>query len=68
MNGDQTRRLASLKWGIVLIAIGSAFLIGQTFDPRISESITVGGMFLLGGIGFLVYYFLVKNMTGEVEK
>ena len=65
MNGDQHRRFTSLKWGIVLIAIGCAFLIGQAFGQDLAETITVGSIFLFGGIGFLVYYFLVKNMTGE---
>ena len=59
MDRDLQCRFSSLKWGIVLIAIGCAFLLGQTFDRDLAETITIGSMFLLGGIGFLVYYFIV---------
>ena len=53
-----------MKWGLVLIGIGLALFIGQLFPYDIKEEITIGGMFFLAGVGFLIYYFIVKNISG----
>ena len=60
--------LSSLKWGLVLIGIGLAFLFGQFFPSRISEEMTVGGMFLFAGLGFLIYYFVAKEKLGQMNQ
>lgn len=57
--------LASVKWGLVLIGIGAAFLIGRVFSREISEEITIGLMFLFAGIGFIVYYVMAKKQVEE---
>lgn len=62
-NNMQQRSLHSVKWGLVLIGIGLALFIGQLFPHEIKEEITIGGMFFLAGVGFLIYYFMVKNMS-----
>ncbi len=59
--GTATSPFSSVKWGLVLIGLGLALLLGQLFPYRISDTMTVGFMFLFAGIGFLIYYFLVKN-------
>ena len=51
---------ASLKWGMVLIAIGLAFLIGQLV-PHLEGEITVACMFIFSGIALLLFYFLAKK-------
>ena len=61
------RNLSSLKWGLVLVGIGLAFFIGQMFREEIANEITAGGMFVFAGIGFLVYYFIAKKITGDEE-
>ena len=62
-NNVQQKSLHSVKWGLVLVGIGLALFIGQLFPYDIKEEITIGGMFFLSGVGFLVYYFIVKNMS-----
>jgi hypothetical protein len=57
--------LASVKWGLVLIGIGAAFLIGRVFERGLSEEITVGLMFLFAGIGFIIYYVMAKKQLEE---
>ncbi len=53
---------ASLKWGMVLIGIGLAFLIGQLV-PSLKEEITIALIFIFGGIGLLLYYFIAKKWS-----
>ena len=52
---------SALKWGMVLIGLGLAFMIGQLVSSDISDEITVGGMFLFAGIGLVIYYFIIKR-------
>lgn len=63
-----TQPLSSMKWGMVLVGIGLALLIGQIFRYDISEQATIGMMFLFAGIGFIIYYFMVKNRIDDTEK
>lgn len=53
---------ASLKWGMVLFGIGLAFLIGQ-FVPSMKEEITIALIFIFGGLGLLIYYFISKRWS-----
>lgn len=56
------KNMSSIKWGITLIAIGSAFIIPQFFY-RVSDEVTVGLMFIFAGLGFLIYYFIAKGQS-----
>lgn len=60
----QSQRLSALKWGLVLVGLGIALLAGQFFPPDIRNEMSVAGMLILAGIGFLSYYFIVRNMSG----
>jgi hypothetical protein len=53
--------LNSVRWGLVLIALGLAVIIGQQFPEGEKEQMTLSAMFLLAGVAFLVYYFLAKR-------
>ena len=53
----------SIKWGLVLIAIGLALLIGNLFPYQVSEEMTFGLGFLFAGLAFLIYYVLAKRMA-----
>ena len=55
---------SNLKWGLVLVGIGAAFLIRQLFDYYFDDTTIVGFMFLFAGIGFLVYY-MVSPKSGN---
>jgi hypothetical protein len=58
----------AIKWGLVLLGVGSAFMLGQLFPWRISDSSTVGLMLIFGGIAFLAYYFIAKNIKPHQEQ
>jgi hypothetical protein len=61
--------LSNVKWGMVLIAIGLALLLGQLFPYSITEEMTIGFMFLFAGLAFLIYYFIQKGKSEpETEK
>lgn len=60
-----THLLGNIKWGLLLIAVGLA-LFWKEFSPyRVEDTTIFGLMFLFGGIGFLVYYFVAK---AHIEK
>ena len=59
---------SALKWGIVLIGVGLAFLIGQLVPIDYTGEVTVGSMFILAGLGLLIYYFIAKRMVDESDK
>jgi hypothetical protein len=55
---------SSLKWGIVLIAVGLAFLfaygIYNWVPSAVREEITAGAVFFMAGLGMVVYYFIAR--------
>ena len=59
--------LSTVKWGMVMIGVGVALLLGQIIDQFVhygdSEGITIGLMFLFAGVAFLIYYKMKKNET-----
>ena len=64
--------LNSIKWGMVLVGIGLALLIGQFFSQYMYfgdvEGITFGLMFLFAGIAFLIYYNLKKKEGNKSDE
>jgi len=56
---------ASLKWGMVLVGIGLGFVIGQLVPSHMSDEVTVGSMFILAGLGLILYYFVAKKMINK---
>jgi hypothetical protein len=60
--------LNSVKWGMVLVAIGLALLLGQMFPYDITEMMTIGFMFLFAGFAFLIYYFIQKGRSEEIPE
>ena len=51
----------AIKWGLVLIGIGLAFIVGQLVPYDIRGEITVGAIFILAGLGLVFYYFLARR-------
>jgi len=51
----------SLKWGMVMIALGVAILIGQLVPYSFQDEATISGMFILGGLALILYYLLTRN-------
>lgn len=51
----------SLKWGLVLAAVGLGAFIGLNYaDGR--DEYTLAGMLLAGGLALIVYYFIAARM------
>ncbi len=57
---------ASLKWGMVLIAIGLAIFIGRNYYYRFEE-VMFGLMFLLAGAALVLYYFIAKSIAKKQQ-
>ncbi len=58
----------SLKYGMILIAVGIAVLLGMYAPRSMQEEITISGMFLLGGLALVLYYFFTsKKHSNENE-
>lgn len=54
--------LSSLKWGMVLVGIGLAFLLGEIFPRSVSDYMLVAFLFLFAGAGMLIYYGIAPRM------
>ena len=57
--------MSSLKWGMVMVGLGVALLIGQLFPRYIDDQITFGLMFLFAGLGFLIYYPIAARLSKD---
>jgi hypothetical protein len=55
----KTDASSSLKWGIILIALGAAIFIAQSID--MSDESIFGMMFLFAGAGLILYYFMTAK-------
>jgi hypothetical protein len=54
--------LSALKWGMVAIGIGIAIFIGQMVEPEMQEEVTIGCMFIFGGLALVIYYAVANRM------
>ncbi|MBD3233052.1 MAG: hypothetical protein GF315_04950 [candidate division Zixibacteria bacterium] len=50
--------LSSLKWGMVLVGVGIAFLIGHFVPEDISHEVTASSALILAGLALLIFYFI----------
>ena len=57
----------SLKWGMVLIGIGLAFIVGQLVNDYYETEITIGSIFLLSGIALMIYYLIAKKQFSDKD-
>jgi preprotein translocase subunit YajC len=62
--------LGSLKWGIIIVAIGLAIIVGNFLRAvyNIDESIVAGVIFLFAGLALVIFYFIAAKKTREPEK
>jgi len=70
MDRPTSQILGALKWGMVAIGIGLAIFIGQMVNSNIQEEVTIGCMFMFGGLALVIYYpiaskMLKKNKNGN---
>jgi hypothetical protein len=52
------------KWGIILIAIGLAILVGTQFSDEVMLSL----IFILPGLGLLIYYKFIFKKENKSEE
>ena len=58
----------SLKWGMVLLAIGIAVIIGRLVPYDWSDEATVASMFILAGLALIVYYAIAPKIVNGKDK
>ena len=58
----------SLKWGMVLIAVGAAVLIGQYAPYSFHEEATISAMFIMAGLALIAYYVMAKQMDEKAAQ
>jgi len=59
---------SSLKWGMIMVGVGVAIIIGKLVPYRWSDEITVSGMFILAGLALIVYYFVAPMLDKSKRK
>jgi amino acid transporter len=59
---------AALKWGMMLIAVGAAILIGQFMPYSFQEEFTISLMLIMAGLALVVYYFIGSRIARKSEK
>ena len=53
--------LNAIKWGMVLIGIRIAIVVGRFFPHNYADEGTLGLALILSGVAFIIYYQLYKN-------
>jgi hypothetical protein len=59
---------ASLKWGMVLIAVGLAVFVGQMAPHDLVQEITIGAMLIFGGLALVLYYIIAGKRMKKSEE
>ena len=59
---------SSLKWGMVLIAVGLAVFAGQMVSPDLKEEVTIGCMFTFGGLALVFYYAIASKKSDKPKE
>ena len=68
-DSPESRVLSSLKWAMMSIGVGIAIFIGQLGPPDLVEEYTAGGMFIMAGLGLLLYYLIAnKKVSNNKDK
>ena len=67
-NHSELSILNNLKWGMILVGIGSGFLAYQFMDFRWQGEAAIGIMFIMAGLGFLIYYPIAQKRLREIEE
>ncbi len=62
------KAMSNLKWGLVLVGIGLAALLGQIFDYYIEPESIIGLMFIFAGLGFLIYYAFASKQIRQEQR
>jgi hypothetical protein len=58
---NSENKFASLKWGLLFLAAGIAFILMHALEVQPDTPLPYGIFTVALSLGFLVYYFIVKN-------
>jgi hypothetical protein len=60
---------SSLKWGILITFLGLGIFIANMLEDKfnMSDGMTTGLVFIFAGVGFVLYYVLVKNKLTDKD-
>jgi len=61
LGGFNGSYMSSLKWGLLLIGIGAAFIVTRLVSEDIADEVLAGTLFLFGGIALIIHYFIAKD-------
>jgi len=67
-NRNEANIPSSLKWGIVLVAVGVAGFIGGFLPYNLDRGITFSLMLMCGGLGLIIYYFIAAQMAKKAKE
>lgn len=59
---------SSLKWGMILIAVGLAVFVGQMVPRYLVEEVTIGCMLIFGGLALVLYYVIAGKKLNRCEE
>jgi hypothetical protein len=60
--------LSSLKWGMILVAVGLGIVLGQRLDfGRDSDGMMVAFMLMFGGAALAIYYFIASRVVKKMK-
>ena len=60
--------LSSLKWGMVLVGIGLAWMVSRWMPYYWRDETVFGLMFLMAGLGMLAYYPIAQPKMKQIER
>jgi hypothetical protein len=59
---------SSLKWGMILIAVGLAVFIGQLAPRDVVQEVTIGCMLTFGGLALVIYYLIANSRLNKSKE
>ncbi len=64
-NQSEAMAPSSMKWGMVLIAMGLAFVIGLLVPSNIQGEVTLASLLILAGLALLIFYGIARKMASR---
>jgi len=60
---------SSLKWGILITFLGIGIFIANMLEDKynMSDGMTTGLVLVFAGVGFILYYVIIKNRLGAKD-
>jgi len=57
----------AIKWGMVLIGVGFAVIVGRFFPYQYQEEATWGLAMVMAGLAFIIYYIIYKKTESDAK-